>query len=75
MTINYHKLWKLLIDKNMNKTQLKEAAGISTNAIAKLGRGESVSMDTLGKICRALHCNIGDVMEFEDCCEVLHVQA
>ena len=75
MTINYHKLWKLLIDKNMNKTQVKDAAGISTNAIAKLGRGESVSMDTLGKICRALHCNIGDVMEFEDCCEVRHVQS
>ena len=75
MTINYHKLWKLLIDKNMNKTQLKDAAGISTNAIAKLGKGESVSMDTLGKICRALHCNIGDVMEFEDCCEVRHVRA
>lgn len=74
-TINYHKLWKLLIDKNMNKTQLKDAAGISTNAIAKLGKGEPVSMDTLGKICRALHCNIGDVMEFEDCCEVRHVHA
>ena len=64
MAISYKKLWKVLIDRNMNKTQLKNKAGISTNAIAKLGRNEAVSMETMDKICRALDCNIGDVMDF-----------
>ena len=66
MDISYNKLWKMLIDKNINKTQLKDRAGVSTNAIAKLGRNEAVSMDTLEKICVALKCNRGDVMEFVD---------
>ena len=65
MDVSYNKLWKLLIDKNINKTQLKDIAGISTNAVAKLGRNESVSMDTLGKICLALNCEIGDIVEFK----------
>lgn len=65
MDVSYNKLWKLLIDKNINKTQLKDIAGISTNAVAKLGRNESVSMDTLGKICSALNCEIGDIVEFK----------
>lgn len=64
MAISYNKLWKILIDRDMNKTQLKESAHISTNAIAKLGKNEPVSMDTMDKICKALGCNIGDVMEF-----------
>lgn len=64
MDISYNKLWKRLIDCNMNKTELREKAKISTNAIAKLGRNEAVSMDTLEKICKALNCNIGDIMEF-----------
>ena len=64
MAVSYNKLWKLLIDKKMNKTQLKETAGISTNAVAKLGRNESVSLDTLEKICKMLQCNIGDIVEF-----------
>lgn len=64
MKITYNKLWKLLIDRNMNKTELKNKAQVSTNAIAKLGRNEAVSMDTMDKICKALNCNIGDVMEF-----------
>lgn len=64
MSISYTKLWKMLIDKHMNKSQLRDAAGISTNAVAKLGRNESVSLDTLEKICVALNCNIEDVMEF-----------
>lgn len=64
MAISYDKLWKILIDKKMNKTQLKETAGISTNAVAKLGRNESVSLDTLEKICKMLRCNIGDIVEF-----------
>ena len=57
-------LWKLLIDKRMNKTQLKQLAGISTNAVAKLGKNEAVSLETLEKICKILHCNIGDIVEF-----------
>ena len=64
MAISYDKLWKILIDKKMNKTQLKETAGISTNAVAKLGRNESVSLDTLEKICKLLQCNIWDIVEF-----------
>lgn len=66
MVISYNKLWKRMIDQNLNKTQLKEKAKISTNAVAKLGKNEAVSMDTLEKICRALSCNIGDIMEFID---------
>ncbi len=65
MSVNYSSLWKLLIDKKMNKSQLRDAAGISTNAVAKLGRNETVSLETLEKICSALNCNIEDVMEFD----------
>lgn len=64
MTIDYSGLWKLLIDRKMNKSQLKDTAHISTNAVAKLGKGEAVSLETLGKICTALDCNIEDVMMF-----------
>lgn len=64
MPVNYSKLWKLLIDKRMNKSQLRNAAGISTNAVAKLGRNETVSLETLEKICTALNCNVEDIMEF-----------
>ena len=64
MAVDYTKLWKLLIDKHMNKSQLREAARISTNAIAKLGKNESVSLDTLEKICCALSCSIEDIMTF-----------
>lgn len=63
MSVSYNKLWKKLIDLNINKTQLREKAGISTNAIAKLGRNEPVSLETINKICIALGCNIGDVMD------------
>lgn len=66
MEISYNKLWKQMIDHNLNKTQLKEKAKISTNAVAKLGKNEAVSMETLEKICSALNCNIGDIMEFVD---------
>lgn len=65
MSVSYSKLWKLLVDKRMNKSQLRKAAGISTNAVAKLGRNEPVSLETLEKICYALNCNIEDVMEFD----------
>lgn len=63
MAISYDKLWKLLIDKKMKRTDLKEAAGISFNVLAKLGKGETVSMDSLLKICKALNCDISDIME------------
>lgn len=65
MAVDYSGLWKLLIDRKMNKTQLKEAAHISTNAVAKLGKGEFVSMETLEKICAVLKCNINDIMDFK----------
>ena len=64
MAVSYSRLWKLLIDRDMNKSQLKDAAHISTNAVAKLGKNESVSLDTLEKICIALDCRIEDVIEF-----------
>lgn len=64
MAISYDKLWKILIDKKMNRTQLKDIAKISTNAVAKLGKNESVSLETLEKICWTLQCNIGDIVEF-----------
>lgn len=64
MKLDYSDLWKLCIDRNMNKTQLKNAAHISYNAIAKLGKNQAVSLDTLEKICVALDCNIGDIVAF-----------
>ena len=63
MAINYNKLWKLLIDKNMNKQDLKRVSGISTASIAKLGKGENITTDVLLKICKALDCDITDIME------------
>lgn len=65
MAVNYNKLWKRLIDAKMNRTQLRVAAQISTNAVAKLGKNEPVSFETLEKICRTLNCDVGDIMEIE----------
>lgn len=65
MVISYDKLWKLLIDKKMNKTQLKESAGITYNILARLGKCEPVNLESLYKICKCLNCNIEDIMEFE----------
>lgn len=62
MAVSYNKLWKLLIDKNLKRTDLRKIAGVSTNVIAKLGRNDSVSMETLTKICTALHCDISDIV-------------
>lgn len=61
--ISYNKLWKRMIDCGMNKTQLSEKAGVSTNVIAKLGKGENVTTDVLVKICKALQCDIADILE------------
>lgn len=63
MTLSYNKLWKLLIDKGMKKKDLKEATGISANTIARMGRNEVVSLEVLMKICGALDCDIGDILE------------
>lgn len=64
MTVSYDKLWKLLIDRKMNRTELKDAAGISFNVLAKMGRNEFVSMESLCKICTVLSCDIGNIVEF-----------
>lgn len=63
MGISYKKLWKLLIDKDINKSQLCEIAGITTNAMAKLGKNETVQVEVLAKICEVLKCNVEDIME------------
>lgn len=63
MAVCYNKLWKLLIDKRMTKTQLCNAAKVSTNAMAKLGRNEDVRVEVLVKICAALDCTMDDIME------------
>lgn len=64
MSRSYNKLWKLMIDKKINKTQLCKAAGITTNAMAKLGRDETVTQETLEKICIALGCKLDDIVVF-----------
>ena len=63
VAISYNKLWKLLIDRGIKKTELRTLAGVSTNVIAKLGKNEPVSMETLAKICTALNCDISDIVE------------
>ena len=63
MTYSYNRLWKLLIDKRMTKTEMRKAAGISTNILAKMGKDEPVSMDSLAKICVALDCTLDDIVE------------
>ena len=63
MSVCYKKLWKLLIDKNMNKTELRTATGITTTALAKLGRNENVSTEVLVRICTYLNCTIDDIVE------------
>ena len=63
MTVSYKKLWKLLIDKDMKKKDLQEAAGLSPASVAKLSRNHKVSMDVLIKVCTALNVDFGDIME------------
>ena len=63
MAISYNKLWKLLIDKKMTKTELRLAADISTTTLAKLGKDETVSMEVMVRICKALNCKIEEVVE------------
>ena len=66
MVYNYNGLWKMLIDHNMTKTEMRKQAGISTNILAKMGKGEAVSMEVLGRICHALSVDIGDIVEYVD---------
>lgn len=63
MAVSYKKLWKLLIDKDMKKEDLRKATGITTTAMAKLGRNENVNTEILVKICKALQCDISDIIE------------
>jgi DNA-binding Xre family transcriptional regulator len=65
MAISYNGLWKLLIDKSMYKKDLTEKLGISSATIAKMGKGETVSLEVLQKICTYMECDIGDIMSFE----------
>ena len=65
MKVCYDKLWKLLIDKKMKKTDLIREAKISSNVLAKMGKEESVSLESIGKICAMLGCNVDDILEFQ----------
>lgn len=64
MKASYKKLWKLLVDKEMSKGNLHKASGLSSSTMTKSQRGEDVSKEALRKICTALDCNIGDIVEF-----------
>lgn len=64
MAISYKRLWKMMVDKELSKTELTHLAGISTNAMAKLGRNEDVRVKTLEKLCTTLDCTLDDIVEF-----------
>ena len=66
MTISYKKLWKLLIDKYMKKKDLQQLAGISAASVTKLGKNENVNTEIIEKICTALRCDVGDIMEMTE---------
>ena len=74
MSVSYKELWKLLIDKEMTKVELREKAGISTGILAKLGKNENVTTDVLVKVCEALDCYISDIMEMEKHEEMLEAK-
>jgi DNA-binding Xre family transcriptional regulator len=63
MAISYNKLWKLLIDKKMNKTMLRQEAHLSATTVAKMGKDKPVAMESMLKICKVLNCDIGDIVE------------
>lgn len=64
MPFSYNKLWKLLIDKNMTKSELTKAIGISSSTMAKMGKNENVSLEVIDKICALLECDINDILEY-----------
>ena len=63
MAVSYNRLWKLLIDKSITKTEMRKKAGISTSVLAKMGKNETVSMDTLARIAAAMECGLDDIVE------------
>lgn len=63
MVVSYNRLWKLLIDKGITKTEMRKRAGISTNVLAKMGKNETVSMDTLARIASVMECGLDDIVE------------
>ena len=63
MAVNYNKLWKLLIDKGMTKTEMRKQAGLSTNVLAKMGKNETVSMDSLARIAAVMECGLDDIVD------------
>lgn len=65
MAVSYNKLWKLLIDKNLNKSELCKLTGISNGTVAKMTNGEAVTLTIMEKVCKELKCNIEDVVEFK----------
>lgn len=73
MGYRYNRLWKVLIDKEMNKVELRDAAGITSATLAKLGKNQNVSMEVLGRICKVLECDIGDIVEYLDDTEEEHL--
>ena len=66
MAVSYNKLWKLLLDKGMSKTDMRLKAGISTKALAKLGKNENVNTEVLVKICKVMECNVEDILEIKE---------
>ncbi len=66
MPVSYNKLWKMLIDRKISKTEMRLAAGITTNMLAKMGKDEAVNLDTLVKVALFLDCGIDDILEFEE---------
>lgn len=66
MAVSYKRLWKVLIDRDMTKTQLRKESGISTGALAKLGKNENVNTEVLVKICKTLQCDLSDIMELTE---------
>lgn len=66
MAFSYDNLWEVLKSKNMTKEDLKEATGMSSATIAKLGKNENINMSSIGKICKTLNCNIGDIVDYKN---------
>ncbi len=67
MAVSYNKLWKLLIDKGITKTEMRKRVGISTNVLAKMGKNETVSMETLVRIATVMECGLDDIIEIHNC--------
>ena len=63
MAWSYKPLWRLLVEKEMKKVEMRRLSGISTSALARMGKGETITMDAMGKICQALQCQPGDIVK------------